>query len=43
MDTDNSKAKEVLRFLRTNSYDTLIFNGYIIVGWQLNQSGKGMG
>ncbi len=38
--TENSKAKEVLRFLMTNTCDTLILNGDIIDGWQLKQTGK---
>ena len=38
--TKNSKAKEVLRFLRTNTCDTLILNGDIIDGWQLKKNGK---
>jgi len=35
-----SKAKEVVRFLHSNSCDTLILNGDIIDGWQLKKSGK---
>ena len=38
--TENSKAKEVLRFLRANMCDTLILNGDIIDGWKLKQTGK---
>ncbi|MFW5699986.1 MAG: UDP-2,3-diacylglucosamine diphosphatase [Bacteroidota bacterium] len=37
---ENSKAKEVLGFLKTNTCDTLILNGDIIDGWQLKQTGK---
>lgn len=36
----SSKAKEVTRFLRRNSCDTLILNGDIIDGWALKRSGK---
>ncbi|MFN5307655.1 MAG: UDP-2,3-diacylglucosamine diphosphatase [Bacteroidota bacterium] len=35
-----SKAKEVVRFLKTHTCDTLILNGDIIDGWQLRKSGK---
>ena len=38
--TKNSRAKEVFRFLKTNTSDTLILNGDIIDGWQLKKSGK---
>lgn len=34
-----SKAKEVVKFLKAYSCDTLILNGDIIDGWQLNKSG----
>lgn len=36
----SSKAKEVARFLKSNSCDTLILNGDIIDGWQLRRGGK---
>lgn len=36
----NSKAKEVVRFLKSNTCDTLILNGDIIDGWQLKRGGK---
>jgi len=35
-----SKAKEVVKFLKHNSCETLILNGDIIDGWQLKKSGK---
>ncbi|MFN6039264.1 MAG: UDP-2,3-diacylglucosamine diphosphatase [Bacteroidota bacterium] len=35
-----SKAKEVVRFLKRNTCDTLILNGDIIDGWALRRSGK---
>ena len=35
-----SKAKEVIKFLKHNSCETLILNGDIIDGWQLRKSGK---
>ncbi|MFN5183892.1 MAG: UDP-2,3-diacylglucosamine diphosphatase [Bacteroidota bacterium] len=35
-----SKAKEVVRFLKKNTCDTLILNGDIIDGWALRRSGK---
>jgi UDP-2,3-diacylglucosamine pyrophosphatase LpxH len=35
-----SKAKEVIKFLKHNSCETLILNGDIIDGWQLLKSGK---
>ncbi len=38
--TKNSKAKEVVRFLKTSTCETLILNGDIIDGWQLRKSGK---
>ena len=37
--TKNSKAKEVVRFLKTNTCKTLILNGDIIDGWQLRKGG----
>jgi UDP-2,3-diacylglucosamine pyrophosphatase LpxH len=36
----NSHVREVVRFLKENSCDTLILNGDIIDGWQLRKSGK---
>ncbi|HEY4785765.1 MAG TPA: UDP-2,3-diacylglucosamine diphosphatase [Bacteroidales bacterium] len=36
----SSKAKEVSRFLKSNTCDTLILNGDIIDGWQLRKGGK---
>jgi UDP-2,3-diacylglucosamine pyrophosphatase LpxH len=38
--TKNSKAKEVVRFLKGNTCDTLMLNGDIIDGWQLKKGGK---
>ncbi len=38
--TTNSKAKEVVRFLKNNSCETLILNGDIIDGWQLRKGGQ---
>ncbi len=38
--TKNSKAKEVVRFLKTSTCGTLILNGDIIDGWQLRKGGK---
>lgn len=38
--TKGSKAKEVVRFLKVNTADTLILNGDIIDGWQLKKSGE---
>lgn len=38
--TINSKAKELSRFLRSNSCDRLILNGDIIDGWRLSKNGK---
>jgi UDP-2,3-diacylglucosamine pyrophosphatase LpxH len=35
-----SKAKELVRFLKRHSCDKLILNGDIIDGWQLRRSGK---
>ena len=35
-----SKAKEVVRFLKMHTCDTLVLNGDIIDGWQLRKSGK---
>jgi len=36
----NSKAKEVVRYLKKNTCDTLILNGDIIDGWQLKKGAK---
>jgi UDP-2,3-diacylglucosamine pyrophosphatase LpxH len=36
----NSKAKEVVRYLKKNTCDTLILNGDIIDGWQIRKGGK---
>lgn len=36
----NSKAKEVVRFLKKNTCDVLLLNGDIIDGWQLKKGGK---
>jgi UDP-2,3-diacylglucosamine pyrophosphatase LpxH len=36
----DSKAKEVVRFLKKLACETLILNGDIIDGWQLRKSGK---
>ena len=36
----NSHVREVVRFLKEHSCDTLILNGDIIDGWQLRKSGK---
>lgn len=36
----SSKVKEVIRFLKHNTCETLILNGDIIDGWQLRRSGK---
>ncbi len=36
----SSKAKEVVKFLKSNSCDKLILNGDIIDGWELKRSGK---
>jgi UDP-2,3-diacylglucosamine pyrophosphatase LpxH len=38
--TKNSKAKEVVRFIKANTCETLILNGDIIDGWQLRKGGK---
>lgn len=38
--TSNSKAKELVRFLKGASCKTLILNGDIIDGWGLKKSGK---
>jgi UDP-2,3-diacylglucosamine pyrophosphatase LpxH len=38
--TKNSAAKEVSRFLKYNTCDSLILNGDIIDGWQLRKGGK---
>lgn len=38
--TNASKAKEICKFLKHNTCDTLILNGDIIDGWQLRKSGK---
>ena len=38
--TKHSKAKELVRFLKSNSCDTLILNGDIIDGWHLKKGGK---
>ena len=35
-----SKAKELVRFLKVNTCDTLILNGDIIDGWRLKKSGR---
>lgn len=35
-----SKAKQLVRFLKQNTCETLILNGDIIDGWQLQRSGK---
>lgn len=35
--TKNSKAKELVRFLKTNTCEKLILNGDIIDGWQLRK------
>lgn len=37
---NESKAKEIVRFLKKHSCDKLIMNGDIIDGWQLRKSGK---
>jgi UDP-2,3-diacylglucosamine pyrophosphatase LpxH len=36
----DSKAKELIKFLKLHSCDKLIMNGDIIDGWQLRRSGK---
>jgi UDP-2,3-diacylglucosamine pyrophosphatase LpxH len=38
--TKGSKAKELIRFLKINTAETLILNGDIIDGWQLKKSGE---
>ena len=38
--SQDSKAKEVVRFLKKHSCEVLILNGDIIDGWQLRRSGK---
>jgi UDP-2,3-diacylglucosamine pyrophosphatase LpxH len=38
--TKGSKAKELVRFLRTNTCEKLILNGDIIDGWQLKKGSK---
>jgi len=38
--TNGSKVKELVRFLRHNTCDTLFLNGDIIDGWQLQKSGR---
>lgn len=38
--TKASKAKELVRFLKTNTSDKLILNGDIIDGWRLKKNGK---
>ncbi len=38
--TTNSKAKELVRFLKQNTCERLILNGDIIDGWRLKKSGK---
>ncbi len=38
--TKNSAAKEVARFLKSNTCESLILNGDIIDGWQLRKGGK---
>lgn len=38
--TKGSRARELVRFLKVVSCDTLILNGDIIDGWQLRKSGK---
>lgn len=38
--TKNSRAREVVEFLKANSCERLILNGDIIDGWQLKKSGK---
>jgi UDP-2,3-diacylglucosamine pyrophosphatase LpxH len=38
--TNMSKAKELVRFLKVNTCDTLILNGDIIDGWRLKKSGR---
>jgi UDP-2,3-diacylglucosamine pyrophosphatase LpxH len=38
--TKNSKAKELLKFLKMHTCDKLILNGDIVDGWRLQKSGK---
>lgn len=38
--TTNSKVKEVIRFLKKHSCETLILNGDIIDGWRLKKGGR---
>jgi UDP-2,3-diacylglucosamine pyrophosphatase LpxH len=38
--TAGSKAREIVRFLKHNTCDTLILNGDIIDGWELKNYGK---
>lgn len=38
--TKNSKAKELVRFLKKSSCEKLILNRDIIDGWRLKKSGK---
>ncbi|MCB2194542.1 MAG: UDP-2,3-diacylglucosamine diphosphatase [Bacteroidetes bacterium] len=38
--TKASKAKELVRFLKSNTCDKLILNGDIVDGWRLKKSGK---
>jgi len=38
--TSGSKTKQLVRFLKNNTCETLILNGDIIDGWQLQRSGK---
>ncbi|MFP4058914.1 MAG: UDP-2,3-diacylglucosamine diphosphatase [Bacteroidota bacterium] len=38
--TNNSKARELVRFLKTNTCDKLILNGDIVDGWRLKKTGK---
>ncbi|MDX1904962.1 MAG: UDP-2,3-diacylglucosamine diphosphatase [Thermonemataceae bacterium] len=38
--TSGSKTKQLLRFLKQNTCETIILNGDIIDGWQLKRSGK---
>jgi len=39
--TEHSKTTELADFLRTVNCDTLILNGDIIDGWELQKSGRG--
>ncbi|MEM9981606.1 MAG: UDP-2,3-diacylglucosamine diphosphatase, partial [Bacteroidota bacterium] len=38
--TSGSKTKQLIRYLKNNSCDTLVLNGDIIDGWQLKKYGK---